>query len=253
IRTYRVMLTLCAFSGVVSCFLTPFYLYRLVKEPSRHAKIFAGILLAGCAVQGVAVLWTYFFGVMVGHVPRNSALSLSTLLPVYAKETLGMLFVEYEKLGEIPWQSAWVWPLATAAYACLFALMASGLPLRARILFAGSSLTLSLLSLLTGLEGPIKGRYYFAPNVIFMLMVMQNALMGDAIRRTVAIFMLAVATGISIQAYYAEYRCYDPAWPVWENEVRLWRESPGRRILMHPEKPFWTMYLLPRPSGAPQP
>jgi hypothetical protein len=247
---YGLLMLLAAFSGVVSCFLTPLFLIKLYVERSGLGKILVGVLLAACTVHALVILWEMHHP--QGRGTRFEPLKLMDFLMSLTRYTLGTIFLGTTQVMPIHWPHPHTIQTATALLAGLCCFFALPLPGLTRLYFLGAFMLLAGLSIATSLNGDGGFRYSYAPSVILMLMVQQSLYLPptalNRLRRWLAAACLAVALLVGLQDYYFRYFCYDAKWPDWTQGVEKWRADPMKSIAVHPQYPGKNWNLILRPD-----
>jgi hypothetical protein len=127
--------------------------------------------------------------------------------------------------------------------------LSSGLPRRDRVVFLGSFLLLTLLSiagsqphdkLLLVSAGDFQ-RYFYAPNAILLLLILANVRANHGkIQRGVAAFLLVSSLALGVASFSRTTISHDD-WPKWTEQVQMWEQDPEHSLETWP--PGWTMQL----------
>jgi len=114
--------------------------------------------------------------------------------------------------------------------------------------FLGAFGLLSVMGLASSLSSSGNVRYFYAANVIIMLMVQQSFYSGSLVRRGLAVGLVAWVLLAGMYNFYFRYYCYSPDWPVWADEVRAWRDDPHYAPKGHPRVGDidWRVNLTPK-------
>ena len=261
---YRLLLIVAGLTGAVSCFLLPLFALKAWlgrRNPACQEVRIQTAILAGCAViQLVAALQTSptpssgrFSDV---DLPTLAAIAgvRSWVLPLMGEATANALgdalramrdnvptqfmvgcgLVGCVQLGVMAWLALRRGPHSLARKWCA--------------LGYGLLLVLSVVSSLGPkamlIHGSNAQRYFYAPNVFWLMLLLFNitpvtdATTG-ALARVCAIAcsaFLLIALAQSLFIYRSSVR-YDASWPVWRDEVALWRADPAHVLLVWP--PGW--------------
>lgn len=271
---YRLALAIAALTGPVTTFMAPVYIWRAIRARRGEALVHAGIILAGAAVQGAALL----------SAPGGS-LSLGARLGG----------IDLPGLAVVLWSRTWVVPLAGLPAARAFAgwvtgpalqagpaFWAAGLTLWALMLgllallagrsasrwrLAGAYLLYAVLALATALVAPGDPklglvwpggamRYFYPAAVMLVLLIASRAALpgrrgggapryrGRVLGAAAAALALLAALALGAAAYRPGMAAFvRPEWPAWAPQVALWRNAPGYELRLWPEG--WSMRLNP--------
>lgn len=247
LAVYAALVFICGLTGVMSCFLIPFYAWKAYRERSRFAYVVLASLFAAAVLQFTAVVWSQLVGT------RNRRFYYYTnpfhFLTYYILGTVYMPFYNVPPFvyldqahGGLPKPAALViTPLCTLALGLATWYFGKALPKRERLLFIGGFYWMSLLCLLTAIvDYNIQERYFYASNVIMMLMLHQGLFLQGRehdMRQILAGILLGMVIISGLWRFYADFPCYSSYWQQWRDEVAIWQRKPGYDPLAHPIDP----------------
>ena len=249
--TYTLLLAVAGLTGVASCVLAPFFLYKYQKEKTPLGRILVVTLLGDCMFAFIGVVWFALYGELFKDEQRF-AFGFHRFLAFYIRGTFGNIFLGEHLAYSISWRQSHLLLLGLLAFGSLCFIFSYSLPSRQRLLFVGSFLLMSTFNLMGSIEASKgQGRYFYAPNVIFLLMVQQSLFGSKAWRRWFALVILIPALGISIYDFYTYFNCYNVTWPKWSDEVEKWREDANHPLIQWPagqrnHPPSWVVDLRPK-------
>jgi hypothetical protein len=260
---YRFVLILCGLTGIVSCLLSPLYIFRAYVTERREAFI-QGSLIFSCAILQIAIaLFVPSDTVTAGRfsLPKSALLGFillnkNVILPIFgykAAKVFPSLFTFGPDRGLI-------W-LLTSGYICLviYALFLAFLFSRPdkdrRIFIMGSHLILTLLVTYLASGNKIKyvlphhsQRYFYVPNVLLMMMIFLSIKWNSKSKFSIIISLfltgLLIAGILNGIAVYPTTTESGEHWPSWQEEVALWRKDHSYPIKIWP--PGWHMELKER-------
>jgi hypothetical protein len=250
---YRLVLLLGGLTGPGSCITTPFFLLRAWKDRNKE-RLIQGVILSACsAVQG-SLLWLF-------PTHCRGAIDLGIYALALWNQSIGMVLLglhEAVHFGNLFMrlyreESPWFLPAALASavvIGLIVAFFAKAVPSRDRWILVGMYFFLTFVCYCGALLGPsgkcdylrtcFGQRYYFVPNVIFLLLILARCRGPMRFGRVVATIVLVTSLGLGI----VEYRktvMRDVHWPKWKDEVRAWRQNPAHEVAIWP--PGWHFKL----------
>ena len=252
----RGLLLLGGLTGVVSCFLAPLFVWRWYRERSRDRLIDAAILL-GCSLVQAAMFWHMHQD--PGVARRFMPLDVSTLGAILVTNSLLWCFAGLETArAAATWllaqretiQFVWIGAGSLALMGGILAWLSYGLPRRRRIIGVAAYALLSVLSIVAATGSRTEkwvlivpgfgGRYFYAPNVILVLMLVANLNRGNsATRRSIAAVLL-LAAWFNGATQFHNVPVKGPAWP---EEIARWRANPTYAPRIWPNG--WSVQLPP--------
>jgi len=262
---YRGILALAVLSGPATAFLAPLFIahaWARRREPETGTQ--AWIVTAGAMLQTGIVLTS--LEAPPEGVVRFAGLSATNLLAVIVNRTIVMPIASTRaaqqaaeamlRLHASGAEGMFGWGLLLALIGLGFFLCWKQ-PAQQRYLVL-ASLLMTSLSTISALIGPDQTkwilvrpgaaiRYYYAPSVLLMLAFLgRSDLQPKRWRRPCSLFaILTLVACLTLGA--ADYRVLmrpfvSPDWPVWRNQVAVWKTRPGHRLLIWP--PPWDMQLV---------
>jgi len=266
---YRVPLVLAGLTGPLSCFLSPLFALKAVAKKETERIVQAVILLI-CAVIQLTILW-----LSMGSEPtlakRLGAIDLPLLSSIVWTQSIGLVLFG---LTAAKWLAGVITTArATGGFessaiglglmvleATVLTYVSAGRTVRERVELVGSYLILIVPSTLASLEvdkarllNPGNAaRYFWVPNVIFLLMVADGVQRARDAAKVVRLTVLGVFLVGALAFGLAEYRealLVSDDWPKWRDEVRLWREQPARVVQVWP--PGWGLRMTDLAGNEP--
>jgi hypothetical protein len=264
-------LLVAGLTGVVSCFMTPAFFLRGVREKSKEFLLYGGVLAACLPVHAVVLCQAYRSGsaeIACRFEPNVSAMTSKTLVYLFAVPFTGRSVYAHPLLVEfgagVKRVIAAVCGLDFLVYDLFVVpLLIGGVVLalvtvmivRNRTRTEVQTMTLALVTVtalsnicsVNGVGGP---RYYFLPSLILLTLLLGCRVTGR-LRPVALLAGLLVATTLLGNGY--EYRsimaqqAYHPSYPDWHEEVRAWRSCPSHQISIWPAS--WKMNLERRLAG----
>lgn len=254
---YRILLVLAGLSGLVSCFLTPVYILSTIVERTREKIIHSAILLLTTLIQ----LWVIFFvfgyhDAFQGRFEGFDALLLTPfmflrtmILPVF-----GPTFTDYSVQNFIFSYFGGALLALVTALVILFILylLSFRLSLKEKIIYLGSYLLISVLSILSLLGNSLEylpssffgARYFFVSSVVFLILLFRNVVYDlDKKKKlfpNLSVFLLSLALVAGL-IYYQHSLIYRSDWPEWREQVALWRSGSQEFVEIWP--PGWSIEL----------
>ena len=195
ILLYSGLLVLAAFTGVVSCFLTPLFIWRAWRG-SPVALLFASIMIVACIVHAGVTFWLFEHGEMTQRFVLHS-------LPAYITNFALNFFIAI-----FPGLFSFLMPPLLGLIGCFIVVLAIGyfarpIPSAMRILFIGGFVCVVFPSLIAAYGGLGTGRYFYASSVIFALMTLKSVFQVDNKRRLfVTIVFLYITFLAGLYNYY---------------------------------------------------
>jgi len=253
---YRTLLVLGGLTGPGSCILTPMFLIEAYRGKHRERIIQAGLLTACALIQ--AVLMYFFSATRV----NSGVFSLRAYILAHGTQSVGLVFLGVDKARQL--SDAFLdihrqggFKYTATVLSCLFVLsliflfISRGVPSKERRLLVGTYLLLTLVSFY-GAIGALGDkfsliyvgagtRYFFVPNVIFLLLILARIRKPFRFGSIVATMLLVLSITLGVVGY-KKTLTREPDWPQWQDEVRAWRENPKHRIAIWPS-PGWCVEL----------
>jgi hypothetical protein len=253
---YRALLVLGGLTGPGSCILTPMFLIEAYRGRHRERIIQAGLLTACASIQ--AVLMYFFSATRV----NSGVFSLRAYILAHGTQSVGLVFLGVDKARQL--SDAFLdihrqggFKYTATVLSCLFVLsliflsISRGVPSKERWLLVGTYLLLTLVSFY-GAIGALGDkfsliyvgagtRYFFVPNVIFLLLILARIRKPFRFGSIVATMLLVLCITLGVVGY-KKTLTREPDWPQWQDEVRAWRENPKHRIAIWPS-PGWCVEL----------
>ena len=252
---YRVLLLIGGLSGPISCILTPVFLVEAYREKRRERILQAAILTACASLQTVLVV---LFRMAATSKPGGEGFSMSIYGMTLGTQCLGPILLGFHKTSHLAdfaadiqaQGSRWFFALAAVSFATvggtLLFLTKNALP-RERRIFLGAFFLLTFVSVYGAIDDKCQlihtrngQRYFFGPNIVLLLLVLGRirGLTSLGSRLAIAMLLVALAWGGSD---FRRTAIYGDDWPVWKNEVQIWRENPQYKMKIWP--PTWTCDL----------
>ena len=260
------LLALNGLTGVLSCLLTPVFLYKFLKTGSRQFLYYAGTLAACSVLQLLVFLRAYLThdaglaarfvsgDTTVGAIVSSTVLMLSRMLVV--GETFNSFLVEnLDRIVNIALSATLGGPVFAqdqAIYLITCCLMlAILLPLLVcsrgntdKMCLAASALLVYAVSVKLSINGIGGHRYMFAPIVMLAML-----LIGSFERRSKSVlrkFLAPTTVCLMFLNFGNDFthsmnRTWNADWPRWGEEVRLWRQDGNHPLQIWP--PPWQMVL----------
>lgn len=250
---FRALLLVAGLTGVVSLFLLPVFAIRSFLDRQRERLVQTWLLFGVMVFQGLvffatfteeALYYTRFQGLDLFQLPQ--IIMIRSLFLPFLGPDISQYLSESVFLGGLS-------PLISLIVMSLFLIVFSnGLPQKERLLFVGSFLSLEILSVIGSLGETsaflgslvMAQRYFYAPNVILVLMVFRNVQYALESRNRVLAGISTVLVCLSLSMgmwYFRTELHYEKSYPVWSHEIRQWHENPDYEIRISP--PGWRMSL----------
>ena len=255
---YRSCLLTAGLTSVTSCFLTPLYLLKAVRNRERELFVQVSILGAATLLQ---------LGVLLLSLGNESHLNARFGGNDFSLVKLTLLQVVWPFIGRPVFDSGVVisldeWFFEKGLYLsamprfsevlCTIGILGFVMVLawyyrkeRERQLIAGAFLLTVVLSTLLSIRMASSPRYVFAPSVMLLvLFVGELDLQMAMVRKMCAVALLAVFI-VSGMANFRRGVYYNTYWPQWTEEVAVWRAQPGYELQIWPQfrNAHWTMEL----------
>jgi hypothetical protein len=255
-------LAVAGLSAPVASALVALFAWRAWRAPTRATMLCAVVAIV-CALVQVACVWSAIrSGTGLGRtiwidLPMVAGTVWTRAL---VQPTLGVHAAErfWELLERAGGVGALCGPLLLGA-CLLVAWLARGLTPNVRLLLPAAYVLVTMVTLAAALgdkqllmSSPWPGnRYFYAPNVILLVMLLGCVRRGaGSLRVLVSVTLL----GLGLVHGVARYRWsvgWQPSWPRLADEVRAWEADPRRPLAIWP--PPWTMRLRPLDEvGAPK-
>jgi len=261
------LLGLNGLTGILSCVMIPAFLLKAVKTKSRTVILQTSILTASLLVQISVFAYS-----MMNHVPGmsqrlvhcDSVYMLSKLMKFeFSVPFLGVFLLNFPEVvaAETALRNMLAAVVGPSILSYQFSLIETGFGLLIIAylsvvscfkfkqldtkLILLSLILVTVISTLFSLNMSGGPRYTFAPTVMLMMLVVGT--MKDKIVPRLYSRIAAVLVLMSLLVSFIQYRpsmmgfSYDPSWPKWEDELRIWRADNNYPIKIWP--PPWQMNL----------
>ena len=249
---YRILLVLGGFTGPISCFLSTLFLQEAYREKNKERWIQAAIISACAAVQ----VYLMFF---VSPRGGRSVFDLPTYILSLGTQSVGVVLMGFEKARVLAKtfldayrQGGDIY--ATQVIVCFVVLslilffLSKGIPAKERRILFGSYLLLTVISFY-GALGEDKSylirvgtstRYFYASNIIFLLLILARIRKPFGLGSLVATAMLIVSITYGMLDY-KKTLTQNESWPAWSDEVQAWREDSCHKVAIWPSP--WAITL----------
>jgi len=267
----RMLLVVSGLTGVPSLFLTPLYYFLAWKEKERE-RIIQSAILTACFIIQLSVL-------LLGSVPndRFSEPGLVIYPCLLLVKNFALPLGGMRLAGEIAWNLKQIKPqggvlpaialLSFIAQLAFWVYWSRSLIARLRVVFIGGLLLITFCSYLCmlapkwGAVSALAGqRYFYVPNVIFVLLLASSLRSDKTGAGTSHIKRIAggVLVSLAIIGGIVDYRwtaIQSPAWPQWRTEVRQWRIDPNHLVRQWPDGwgMHWELHLKGPVPSDPKP
>lgn len=265
--SHRILLALGGLTGVTSCFLTPFFVWKARNAHRREAWVQVGILCATSVVQFAALTTSVFARdpALVSRFAVNEFSFVWLLITHFLEPILGAEFLLWP--GWETWNASFAaslqarFGLAAAAWPPLNVLLGFAVAVvPCAVLFASglrrdderrvwlAFVWVVGLSTAASIRFASSPRYAFVPTVmLFALLLAQWQPHGARWRRRLAMLMLSITVATSVIGYRSRVY-YSDTLPRWPEEVRVWRAYPLYQPRIWPQFEFarWRVALRPR-------
>jgi hypothetical protein len=239
-------------SAPVASALVPLFAWRAWRARTR-ANLLPAVVATLCALVQAACVWS------ATRSESGLGRTIGLELPVLAG-TVWMRTIVQPTLGVHAAERLWgllqhaggvdvAWGPLLIGAGLLLGWLARGLPPGARLLLPGAYVLVTTLTVAAALgdkrllmSSPWPGnRYFYAPSVILLLMLLACVRRGG-LRVLVSATLLALGL-IHGVARYRWSVGWQPSWPRFADEVQAWEADPLRPLSIWP--PPWTMRLRP--------
>lgn len=256
LTAYSALLALSAFSGPVSCFMTPVFLYKAWRHPGGEGWIFSSILLAACALHGIIFLRVLLWNDLDMSKFRSEMVMRPSLLNML-KSTF-----KYFMAGFMSWLQdrrfftimLGSWRFALMPFISLSIIggtlwyFSRQLSREERVLFIGSFMLLTFMSCLMSSHAEAPKRYFYVTNIIVMLMIARH--IGGAVKEAgwrgpAASVLVGLILASGMYNFHSSFTAYNPRWPLWTDEVAHWQDNSNYVLDAHPPG-SWPVHLVPR-------
>ncbi len=242
---YRVLLLLGGLTGPISGILSPFFLHEAYREKSKERWIQTIVLATCAAIQTYIMFFMSYRGThSVFDIPAY-ILSLGTqsvgtvLLGRGGGKGVANVFLDaYDQSGYV---------CAAGVFVCSFVVglilffLSRGIPARERRILIGVYIFLTIISFY-GAIGEEKrhlitvgpgARYFYASNVILLLLVLARIRKPVRLGSLTATVMLILSITLGMLDYKRTL-IQNNRWPQWKAEVQAWRKDPLRKVAVWP-------------------
>lgn len=267
-RVKAALLLLNGLTGILSCLMTPLFIYKWRKSGARQMLLYSATLGLCSGIQLIVFLHSclkadgalsmrfverflpfsiYDAVVSFFYTYLLNSCSLNLLMETKFRERLDVLLSKLlspDLMRECESMFLFV-GIASLLLLLPFLLKALKIP-DARLLILATLLIypLSIILSISSVGGP---RYVFAPGAILLTAVVgswDNPRFSGSYRLTLKLFiaLCIVLHWIDFRTM-SMYKVYQKGWPEWRDEVALWRSNPEYPLKIWP--PSWTMQLNP--------
>ncbi|MFH2001431.1 MAG: hypothetical protein ABIK28_17240, partial [Planctomycetota bacterium] len=235
---YRIALGVAAMSGVLSCFLAPFFLMKYRHDRSRENRIQMVIVTCLSIAQFSICALFVLFG---PNTTRFQSADLRfTVLNYFYSHFLYPLFGQYMGTRYLVfikreewWSSGFIGLSAIFIAYIVFAfiMFASTLKDRNKRVIIYSFLIVSILSTLLSIQMVSGPRYGFMPNIVLAIITLSQIDFKSRsawIRVKSVICTVLIFTSLVVGAVEFRYRLIpysDETWPKWREEITKWEEN----------------------------
>lgn len=258
---HRLLILLAGLTGVVSCILTPIFIWKSFIYRNKENIIQAILLVICTGIQVVMLGYSMYYSDL--KYSRLGSLNISTILATLETKTflLPLLGEDYTNQFADFVRSAW---LETnnliASYFVIILIMILiiyifwGVETKLRYLFLASYLILSVIPIIisvgtdkTALIGGFYSyRYFYVPTILLQLTLMYNVFYHAktyALRSIVCGVLLSVML-VTSTITYPKSNLVGQQWPTWEVEVLKWQADSSYKPLIWPST--WDLELTSR-------
>jgi hypothetical protein len=264
---YRILLVLSGLTGVVSCFLTPLFIFKVWTKKRRENIIQASILVI-CSMLQFLVFWISIKSNAGIGGARFAGIDLSTviaiiwtktiILPIFGPGNTDSFAVVINRVRSLGSHEFRVFGFVLFLFGVAFFRYVSLKvePKKILIILLSYFLitTLSILSSIgdkSALISAVWGaRYFYVPNVILMILILSNLELDKNAFKSTRFVVCAALLSISLTFGAMHYKktlfvCDD--WPKWSKEVVKWEQDPEYELKVWPQwDPGWKMTLKKR-------
>lgn len=211
-RIYAALLVLFCLTGVVSCLLAPFFMYRAYRERTAFARSLANVVMVSCALQIVAVLWFSAYGTMVGNAHR-----FKNLNPLHSLELLLSRSFSVTLLGTAIGSKSLHISAREVRYLMIvlplfWFYVVRPLPAQEKLILVGGFTIVSLVSAFTSIYSAAAARYFYMPNITLAIMMWRSLQLAGTqnleVRHLVCAFFLFLTLYFGIDAFYHSTECW---------------------------------------------
>lgn len=265
-----VILLLNGLTGILSCLMTPLFIYRWLKCRARQTLIYSATLCLCSIIQLLIFYQTYlrsdgslsmrFVDRFIPIFIYDAVISffytylLSPYLLDFLMETKFKLWLDQILFNYISQEKLRDCESIMFLFGTLTALVVLPLAIKSMKSLDTRFLVLSIMIVyplsnilsVSTIGGP---RYVFAPSaILFTVIISRHDSLGISglYRTLIGIFIAMTLLLHSIDFRTYMERAYHNSWPNWKNEVALWRVDKNYLLKIWP--PPWTMQLKPRPG-----
>lgn len=258
-RAYAAVVALAGLSGPGASFLTPLFVWKAWRAPTRTTIAIAATSVACALVQAISI-WNFGaaatsargHGTTVGVVAAVAWMR-TVVLPVFGP-TAALWFAVHARplvIGTLlhPAGASFGWLLAVALV-MLVAALALGAPRAVRWPLAAGYVVVTVGSIMGSL-GDVAGmlfgveggaRYVYVPGVMLLWLVFFNFRRLRSVRGAVCAAVLACGLVPSAWQWRETLR-WREHWSAWSAEVAAWRRDPRTPLRIWPQG--WKIYLRP--------
>lgn len=249
---FALLLIVCGMTGVQSIMLLPLFIWRWWLWGRRFDTVALTVLTACLALQAAVVLTApaevdrFAVGPDMGGMLANALENLAKGLLIYpVAGDLGPKTLE-QPLGAAIFAIA---VLGIAAAVAAQAILLRHGPWRALIVAAW---IVAIASFAASRRMAGGERYLEVSSVLIVIAIARLAFDTERHRATRSIAATATACALLVNAWLYLPRLnsiYDPAWPVWSEEIARWRAGDVAEPRIHPQ---WdgTVWTVPLPDSA---
>ena len=250
----RILLVFAGLTGPVSCFLIPIFAFRVWSEKQKE-RLVQLLILTGCLIVQVTLMTTSKWSTVSDRV---ISFGFSDVVLILWTQSVGLVFTGlhsarkfFGALDCIRQQDAVeiaVIPTLVAESG-IFWLLSRRLSSSERLIFLGGYFLIIILSII-GSIGDKQAlintgsgqRYFLIPNIILLFLVLANIdFQKEKVSSGLYVILLAFSLYLGMRIYQ-ETSFASRSWPVWKEQVHMWREHPEHELEIWPP-PNWKVTL----------
>lgn len=263
---FRFLLVCAGLTGCISCFLLPLFFLKARWEHNRERRIQAYIL-AACPIIQIFALWV---SIRNNTIPnRFFILNLPLFGSMLWTQIISLLFFGISKANEFArfiglnqtnfFRFELIGLLLLSIESLFFFYVSSKLVLRQRVILMGSFFLLIILSIVAGKGNESdklllifignSPRYFYAPNVILMFLIIANIKWQGNIFDRIRSCLLTIFLGIALilgSVQYFKFISITDSGPKWTEEILKWKKDQTYNIEIWPA--CWHMKLSQSPG-----
>lgn len=250
-KFYCGLLFVAALTGVVSCFLTPFFCYRAWLVKDKRYYIVAALMSLLTLIQLAIVVFApapenmgsrFMYGLPIGNVVAGwfSYTFVSAVFnPLIAETVMKTLEAHFWNMPSML--------VIMILIVVILVLCSRRLSEHIRIIFCLSIVVIAVLSIMGAVFGGARPRYAYNTAVIFMLLLLQQIRIGSAgLMSMVASILLASGLLFNSYQFFFQYENYNSQWPRWQEQVQAYENGEINRLRVHPSDLYFSVRLPPK-------